>query len=73
MNALKDVGVRVNYSVYECVLPAGDAAELLSRLQGLIRQSEDHIRMYRLCGSCAVETKVIGSFDDPDAGIINIS
>ena len=57
--ALKDFGVRAQYSVFECTLAPGD----VKRLEAAVRREigdGDHVRFYYLCGHCARRAEAIG-------------
>jgi CRISPR-associated protein Cas2 len=51
-NVLLDCGVRVQYSVFECVLARGELRDLARRLQGCIDQAEDAVAFYPVCRRC---------------------
>jgi CRISPR-associated protein Cas2 len=50
-NTLKDYGVRVQYSVFECRLEKTQLLKLRMQLTALLQQ-EDSIRWYPLCRWC---------------------
>lgn len=52
-------GRRVQYSVFECDLDQGRAAQLEARLRALV-SGEDNIRIYPLCGSCRERVVTVG-------------
>ena len=60
MNALKDFGLRVQYSVFECELTAARAAELRERLAKLIDKKHDKLHMYPLCDACFFRSESLG-------------
>ncbi|NJN47575.1 MAG: CRISPR-associated endonuclease Cas2 [Candidatus Competibacteraceae bacterium] len=47
---LENFGVRVQYSVFECHLDEAQFDDLHERLTGLIDDTVDKLRFYRLCG-----------------------
>jgi len=49
---LKNHGVRVQFSVFECIMPDGKAENLIQRLADVIHPKEDSIRFYKICESC---------------------
>lgn len=57
---MKDFGTRVQYSVFECLLPQAQIDKMHKLLSRLILPEEDSIRIYRLCANCEKEIKVIG-------------
>jgi CRISPR-associated protein Cas2 len=63
MEALKDFGRRVQYSVFECNLDDEALEELLGRLEFEIDRTTDSCRLYRLCGGCAGEVRILGKGD----------
>ena len=60
MNALKDFGLRVQYSVFECELTPARAAELSERLRKLIDPRHDRIHIYPLCDACFFRSESFG-------------
>jgi CRISPR-associated protein Cas2 len=46
---LENFGERVQFSVFECHLTAGQVRELRQRLESLIVWQEDQVRYYSLC------------------------
>ena len=57
---MEGYGLRVNYSVFECVLKPQKLKKMKQELNKLIKPSEDSIRIYRLCRSCIAETETMG-------------
>lgn len=57
---LKGSGFAVQKSVFECLITEKQLQELLKRLQNYIDQKTDSIRVYRLCGECTRNVRVIG-------------
>ncbi len=49
-NELENFGNRVQRSVFECHLEAGQLLDLQERLENLLEITEDQVRYYRLCG-----------------------
>jgi CRISPR-associated protein Cas2 len=73
MEALKDFGRRVQFSVFECNLNEKDLEELVGRLEFEVDPKTDSCRIYRICGACAEEVGVLGKGDrysEPDFLII---
>jgi len=67
---LEGYGVRVNYSVFECVLKTGSIKKMITSLNKLLNTNEDTIRIYYLCKECIKQVDVLGDgingFDFPD-------
>jgi CRISPR-associated protein Cas2 len=63
MEALKDFGRRVQYSVFECNLDERGLEELLGRLEFEIDRATDSCRLYRLCEGCVGEVRILGKGD----------
>ena len=63
MEACKDFGRSVQYSVFECNLDEGGLGELLGRLDFEIDPATDSCRLYRLCESCAGVVRILGKGD----------
>lgn len=54
-----DYGQRVQYSVFECRMDAGQLSELIRRITGLVAE-EDSLRIYGICRSCEKTITVLG-------------
>ncbi len=53
MNKLLDYGgLRVNYSVFECLLSMQKLKKMKQEVKELIDKSKDNVRYYTLCESC---------------------
>jgi CRISPR-associated protein Cas2 len=57
---LESLGERVQRSVFEADLPAGELERLLARMERIIDPVVDGIRIYRLCGECAATVRILG-------------
>lgn len=60
-NVLKDYGGRVQYSVFECLLSQELFAKMISRIEAIIMETEDSVRIYGLCANCERVIRVIGT------------
>jgi len=49
---LKDFGDRVQYSVFECNLGGNLLDAMIARIEKIIDQKEDSVRIYTICASC---------------------
>jgi CRISPR-associated protein Cas2 len=58
---LMDYGNRVQYSVFEAKLPQELLIEMRLRLERVIDQTEDSIRIYKLCETCLRSIKLQGT------------
>ncbi len=58
---LKNHGSRVQYSVFECLMPNEKAKILIKKLAELINPKQDSIRFYKLCESCRSKIHVCGT------------
>ena len=58
---LAEVGVRVNYSVFEVVCNDGEFGVLTADLRRFVKASQDHVRIYPLCRRCLDGGQVIGT------------
>jgi CRISPR-associated protein Cas2 len=70
---LLDFGIRVQYSVFECLLEADTRKKLDEAVQTVIDVEEDGVRIYPLCGNCEKNTRIIGIGEmpvDPDVYIL---
>jgi CRISPR-associated protein Cas2 len=60
MNTVKDFGLRVQYSVFECDLTMERANQLFERLRSLIDPRSDRVHMYPLCDACFFRIQSLG-------------
>ena len=63
MNTLKDFGLRVQYSVFECELTPAKADVLRERLGKLIDKKQDKLHMYPMCDACFFRSESLGRED----------
>jgi CRISPR-associated protein Cas2 len=61
MSALKDCGLRVQYSVFECELDHARLEILRERLKELIDPRRDRIHIYPLCDACFFRSEITGT------------
>jgi CRISPR-associated protein Cas2 len=53
MNTLLDSGgIRVNYSVFECLLTRRNLLRMKKKIEKIINKKEDNVRYYTLCEAC---------------------
>lgn len=57
---LKDHGIRVQKSVFECRLSGHSLDNLLKKLESIIDKKEDSILIYILCEACLKQNRFIG-------------
>jgi CRISPR-associated protein Cas2 len=57
---LKDFGQRVQLSVFEARLDAAELVRLKKRLNPVVDQAQDSVRLYPLCGACLPGVEVLG-------------
>lgn len=57
---LEGYGQRVQYSVFECVLPEAKYRELCKRLKKKMKAGEDSVRIYPLSGHTLSQVEVWG-------------
>ena len=70
---LKDFGIRVQYSVFECRLEPNDLEVLRQRINKLIEPAEDSVRLYRFCQECGEKQEIYGQgkpSEDPEVYIL---
>jgi CRISPR-associated protein Cas2 len=60
MNTVKNFGLRVQYSVFECDLTMQRANQLIERLRTLIDPRRDRVHMYPLCDACFFRSQSLG-------------
>lgn len=63
--ALLDFGVRIQESVFECMLEEPDFANMLDRLKRLELKDTDKVRVYRLCQRCTESIVIYGPAPSP--------
>ncbi len=61
--ALKDFGDRVQYSVFECLLDKNLFDRLTGRMENIIKDDEDSVRIYTLCAGCEQNIIIMGTGD----------
>lgn len=58
---LLDFGAeRVQYSVFECFITQQNLVTLTRRIEGLIEETEDSVRIYALCENCRAKPVMLG-------------
>ena len=57
---IKDFGDRVQYSVFECLLDKSLLDKMTGRIDKIIVEKEDSVRIYCLCANCEREIRVMG-------------
>ena len=57
---MQEHGERVQKSVFECWLSPAELAILLARVQALLNDSTDSVRVYRLCRRCTSGRRLLG-------------
>jgi len=60
-HALLDFGVRVQYSVFECLLEPDQLDRLRHRVLREIDEAEDSLRIYRFCQDCGSKIEILGT------------
>ncbi|TSA10142.1 MAG: CRISPR-associated endonuclease Cas2 [Deltaproteobacteria bacterium] len=58
--ALEDFGDRVQYSVFECILDGDLLDKMLARINKIIVEGDDSVRIYALCAGCEKVIRAIG-------------
>ncbi len=57
---LLDFGVRIQDSVFECLLDAELYERMLERIEKVPLAEQDRVRIYRICGRCVEAVKIYG-------------
>ncbi len=68
-DALLDYGMRVQESVFHCLLDATLAEEMLSRVRRIVEEHTDKVHVIPLCDSCAGRVTMYGiakKAEDPE-------
>lgn len=62
-NALLGHGTPVQFSVFECLVTAGELAQMQRKVRRIIKPRLDHVRYYHLCRACVarIETTQAGA------------
>lgn len=63
-NLLKDYGVRVQYSVFEIAITKKQFNSLHKQIKGLLDESKDSVKYYRLCAVCVKQIQADGKQQD---------
>jgi len=66
---MKDYGVRVQRSVFECIVEKEQLSRLTEEMRHLIDSEQDKVRIYSLCNACQRQVQIFGTGDitiDPD-------
>lgn len=59
-NILEDYGIRMQKSVFECMLTPKALKELTRKLDAVIDKKEDSILIYMLCNACVKQNRFLG-------------
>ena len=70
-NILLDHGVRVQYSMFECLVDAKTLDKLIVMLSPLIEGS-DSIRVYQICEACLKKMVLLGSGEVTEVGMFHL-
>ncbi len=73
MKALKDYGVHVQKSVFECRIDEEQYLKLKERIAKLINPDTDSVRYYELCARCQRAIEFVGNppeFEEKDHIIV---
>ena len=57
---LRTYGDRVQYSVFECLLDKNLLDKMADRINKILIEKEDSVRIYCLCANCEKEIRVMG-------------
>ncbi|MBI4752611.1 MAG: CRISPR-associated endonuclease Cas2 [Acidobacteria bacterium] len=70
---MEKYGVRVQRSIFECVLSQKKFDELVMDLKGTVNRRVDKVRIYRFCRSCQKNTGTQGqSWGEPHLDVLII-
>lgn len=65
-NLLQNYGQRVQFSVFEVWLDDRTVKELTGRLNSLVNEEEDSVRLYWLCAACQQRVMALGQGEPPE-------
>lgn len=60
-NVLKDYGIRIQKSVFECMLDAKALKELLGKIGEIIDKKTDSVLVYMQCAACVGKNRFLGT------------
>jgi len=70
---MKSFGDRVQYSVFECNMEEDELARMRKKLESIIDEEEDLVRIYHLCANCKPDIEIMGHGEvSEDPGLIII-
>ncbi|MEW6665760.1 MAG: CRISPR-associated endonuclease Cas2 [Thermodesulfobacteriota bacterium] len=73
VKVLKEYGVRVQKSVFECAnLNEGRFLKMKSRVEDLVDAGEDSVRYYSLCGACLDKMEFTGIGRGPEKEVYRV-
>jgi CRISPR-associated protein Cas2 len=58
---LRGFGKWTQYSFFECFLNEKELIMLRNRLDQILKETEDNVRIYQVCQACQVKAETIGS------------
>lgn len=64
---LKDYGIWVQYSLFECRIREQELVRMRDRIASVIKADEDRVSLYRICADCLKRVERIGSPDPYDS------
>lgn len=59
-NKLKDFGIPIQYSVFECLLTTPEISKMKQEVRKITKPRLDHVRFYTLCTECKGKVEIIG-------------
>lgn len=59
-DVLKNYGIRVQKSVFECIVGQKQVDDIIEKVSALIHLKTDKIRFYSLCEGCRSRTEIDG-------------
>ena len=65
---LKNYGEPVQYSVFEFELTPKQRNSMMQVIKKQIKEKEDRVRVYELCGGCRAKAVILGEGQHPDRG-----
>lgn len=57
---LEELGVRLQFSVFECNININKLKSIKSKIEEIINMNKDSVLIYQLCGSCSGKKIQIG-------------
>lgn len=72
VKVLEHYGIRVNFSVFECVMTLSQYKLMKDKLREVSDAKEDHILIYPLCIDCFSKIEAVAGLLPASGGVVNV-